>query len=108
MSTETIIEGNKLIADSPFSDCTKSFETYFNIVKKFHFEILDAEYHTSWDWLMPVYIKFKNAELTFNQKHYHKQIMAPVQAALISGIIENLFIELIAGITWYNQQNKNQ
>lgn len=48
MTTE---EGNKIISDF---DCTKSFDTYFNSQRKFHFTIEEAEYHTSWDWLMPV------------------------------------------------------
>lgn len=62
MTTEQIIEGNKLIAESPFvSDIhrkwiEKSSATSIRGIDTF---VSQAKYHSSWDWLMPVVEKIE-------------------------------------------------
>jgi len=48
----TTTETNKLIAE--FMETKDDKDRYFHESSEYFFEACELEYHTSWDWLMPV------------------------------------------------------
>jgi len=106
--TQEIIENNKLIAEfmgfkeEPFNRVhnmfTKEGEQWFTA----H----NSQYHTSWDWLMPAWLKFR--ELKFDDvKHQfyhskHKEMISRVIAYMNDGTPKLAFEALSIAIKWYN------
>jgi hypothetical protein len=89
------VEGNKLI----HIWMGKSFE---NDLKD---KALLLKYHTSWDWLMPVYEKFVN--LSFKQKSdrdEHQKHCRKLHNALLLPNIGFAHVFLSKGIEWYNKE----
>jgi len=66
------------------------------------------EYHSSWDWLMPVYIKFKNLDIKdVSFRGQHKQVCASFGNGILSGDINNAFNDAVMAIKWYNQNKQH-
>lgn len=64
-------------------------------------------YHTSWDWLMPVWIKFSRLgikENKFTEWYEHKE---KISVAILIGSIQVAHKYLSNGIKWYNQNLNN-
>jgi len=118
MKEKEIIEGSKIIGvfdgwqrkDAPKHSELNWFHPKYSTVILAGIAIFNSpksfKYHLEYNWLMPVYCKFRDLKLDLLQKHYHKQIMAPVKYALAHGTIEQLFIELVAAVKWYNHYIK--
>lgn len=60
----------------------------------------ELEYHSSWDWLMPVVEKIKL--LTSTQNEYYGRIIN----ALFTVDINNVYKAVVEFIKWYNQQKQ--
>lgn len=72
----------------------------------------DLEFHSSWDWLIPSWVKFNNLGLKhFScieiRKEYimYRNIISQV---IIKGDIESTFKLLSQAIEWYNKQSLNK
>ena len=119
MTTEQIVEGNKLIAD--FMNYPKEGEgsTYYYAMKHCY-ENNNMKYHTSWGWLMPVVEMIESigqSYVEFGKKHcriqpilYNPkkdcmewQILHETQCATK---IEAVYTAITSFLTWYNQQPK--
>lgn len=90
-------QSNKAIAE--FYGCTKSFDTYFDPVGKYHFEIHEAQYHTSWDWLRPVIDKIFNYALA-----YPEQVRKVIDMKIVVNI-DAAHEAVVKFILWYSTQN---
>lgn len=91
MEQDKIIEGNKLICD-------------FMGNEKITGRIADEQrqYHSSWDWIMPVVIKIRDLAIP----EYTKK--KDVQHFLVVADIENLHFAVVQFIKWYNTSNPSQ
>lgn len=106
-----VLEGNKLIAEfmgillDPLSNTKTSV----------HFGSKTLQYHTSWDWLMPAWVKFWDVA---NKMCFDKAVQEPYDqlrnirvifmACIDEGDISNAQRILSDGITWYNSLNGGQ
>lgn len=113
---EEVKEGNKLIANSPFSN--KSLREAIERDLKNHGEIYaygGIMYHSSWDWLMPVVEKIEKhgciVEIWLsNAKGCRitkvlsktKSWSAPVES---NNTIEAVYQAVVEFIKWFNQQS---
>lgn len=98
--TQTTLEGNKLIANSPFC----SDETHDAWAVASHHGALTAfysglKYHSSWDWLMPVVQKILKTD-TGTLDVYSLY----VSDALRTADINEVFQACINFIQWFNTQ----
>ncbi len=108
MTQEEIIEGNKLIAmfDGLEKSDMKDMEKYYFTVYGY-LTIEDLEYHSSWDWLMPV-VK-KCSKILNNDKE--GSLIAPffsINKALLEIEIDKLWKSVIEFIKWYNLEKLKQ
>lgn len=115
MTEQEITEGKKLIAEFIGYDWKNYEKTIVDEDKSYarlsgdrEIDVPlteeDLEYHTSWDWLMPAWNKFKDIEFSppFPQGHY--RICDHIKNAICNCDIELAFKELVEGIKWHNQQ----
>ena len=102
--TQEEIEGNKLIAEFK---CTKSFDTYYDSEGKYHFEILDSQYHSSWDWIMPACYKWDNlffdVALEYKLAQEYELRCDALDNAITKYEILPAFKQLVENIKWFNQ-----
>jgi hypothetical protein len=108
MSTENkeaeIIEGNRLIAEfmgyAVYPDDAQFMCAAMNHIKQKNVK----PYHSSWDWLMPAFKKFRDLEG-----------MPMLDWLVYNNTIENWIVRvnilyahesLVKAIKWYNQQTK--
>jgi len=127
MEANTIVKGNKMVAEfmgaTPFGSGI-DFSGYeftdspiYNSVKKlYHFE--DIEYHTSWDWLMPVVEKIQSLACNVNIINNYCQIIKFESGdtppsyqrtqTMAHTKIENVYNAVVQFITWYNQQQSSK
>lgn len=102
-----VIENNKLIAEF--------MELYYNVNKKAYINTYESpsflghnreedelEFHTSWDWLMPVISKITRDE-SLIENEYRESIMdtAPY------GLIEDTYKTVVEFIKYYNKEPLN-
>lgn len=118
MTTQEIIEGNKLIAEfmqvrNDFSDIyyLPEFGHYFNSYGQIEwnecFRSNELKFNSSWDWLMPVVEKIektKQADVIIHAKNlvqisYNKE----TKAYFYDSLLENVWLACIEFIKWYNQ-----
>lgn len=114
-----ILEGNKLIAifmggkllmnniyNFPVSFGYKeSYDEggYIGSGKSSVWDIDEMEYHTSWDWLMPVWYKFRDLKFTEETpQKLHNNYVARLAQDIAYGTIEEFFHNIQIAINWYN------
>ncbi len=102
MSEEEIIEGNSLIHE--FMGIPKSEQTGFEHPS-------NLLYNSSWDWLMPVWQKFRSLnwygqDYCSSYSHTHRYFVFIISNKLVNTSIDDVFNELVEGIKWYNKINK--
>ena len=110
MSSE-IIEGNKLIAEFMGLLSGKPQYPFTKPNESVNYRV--SQYHTSWDWLMPV---VKNiADLMLNKdweddKPLNEAIARwrPIANELEKINLENVWYCVVKFITWYNNQSKQE
>jgi hypothetical protein len=109
--TKEELEGNKLIANSIFCPDFVKINIDHHTETGNDIGLVDymgrLNFHSSWDWLMPVFYKFINA-IKFKEQNdewlrfttYRNRI----HDALIHRGIYATFFELVNAIEWYNSQ----
>lgn len=124
METNEIIENNRLIAEF-IGRCgkhNKNLYTFKGIDKVLKddiwYNLSEAKFHSSWDWLMPVVDKIES--LTFYANQTAKVCIKKNYASITIGIelftehynfdtkIECLYHSVIEFIKWYNEKNKDE
>lgn len=109
MKQETI-DGNRLIAEFMGWQSNK----YPHLPKKVH-QVLDGqeigvrvenlEYHSSWDWLMPVVKRINETAPHFTKES--KSIVENIYREVNAVEIQLAFSWVLEYIQWYNTQNSN-
>jgi len=122
METIEILEGNKLIAEfMGYEKYTiKGKSDGYRIVKintgiTFDSCVGSLEFHSSWDWLMPVVEKIELSGYVVNIKGISVSIsrlladdsIVQYVCGNLSKKIELVYITVIEFIKWYNSQNNN-
>lgn len=97
---KTIQEKNEMIATFMGNDAPRETWVYSD----------EAEYHESWDWIMPVVDKIMQLDYAFEiSQHgtYFKEINESEIISEVSGmpIIENTYEAVVEFIEWYNNNN---
>lgn len=119
METKEIVIGNKLIAEFYYKDAVLQPKTCEGSIVSW------GNYHTSWDWLMPVVEKIERLDLSFMAKNYswylgdvarfymlHKRCMVNVGNLTLANIfqtdrrLENTWYCVVGFIRWYDTQSK--
>lgn len=109
MTEQEILEGNILIAESPFGDCKVNRN-----VKVYQYERFDGhewaaeglKYHSSWDWLIPVWGKLRNRVWQKNKGSYpetFKILSIQFKIECFNATIITVFEVVVEGIKWYNE-----
>ena len=122
MKKEEILEGNKIIAEFMDKKFVGSNGEHIDI--EFQGRPLTAHYHTSWDWLLPVYKKLVTQlkKLSSDIKSYKGCSWVSKQATLkhiddcdcairceIWGVrIIDAFNGIVETIKWYNENKDNK
>lgn len=124
MTQEEIIEGNKLIAFSVFSE--DDIRDWVNDIGKpsDKFCLTTLKYHSSWDWLMPVVSKITKLgyEIVFEMKSNWDEstfsIYNPERGNELidpyiamedyspDNLLEYVWFSIVEFIKWYNKENK--
>lgn len=70
------------------------------------------EYHTSWDWLMPVYKKLNAHIILFETEDLKKQHerglhLRHIKSCLVGGDIDDFYVSLELALKWYNREIKS-
>lgn len=61
----------------------------------------ELKYHTSWDWLMPVWVKFSDLQLEDNSIFMaHRYSISQI---ILFMTIEEVFTAIANAIKWYNE-----
>ncbi len=116
LSWEQIVQTNRDMAR--FMGLNSRTVTYPNRITHYEVDVdfgvcskwIDMEYHTSYDWLMEVWIKFANLRLT-TPSHRRKHMALKMHIKDVLGYpvgdhpILNLYIALRAGLTVINEFN---
>lgn len=108
MNKQEVIDGNKLITEFlGYEQCGKAeWEyTYWMIEGKSYME-LELKYHSSWDWLMPAYKKFRG--LTGMKMPDWLSHCNTIENWIVRVNIEDAHKYLSAAIQWYNTQTQPQ
>jgi hypothetical protein len=102
--SEKVIEGNEAIAKFMGGDDYVRWCTDLDYPKK-------GKYHTSWDWLLPAWVKFWDLAnvMAYNNPSLYERlrnIRVIFMACIDLGDISNASRILSEGIEWYNKQTK--
>lgn len=107
MTTE---DKSKLIAESPFGGCTiNDKEKVFKYtVFGQQWAVEGLKYHSNWNWLIPVWIKFRDLPyLRIKEVLEHAEYMEYIQRAICQNETPSeAFEALVKGIIWYNSIKK--
>lgn len=68
--------------------------------------VRSLEFHTSWDWLMPVYRKVREKAFELKDNAEASQLFAKVMEQILYGTIVDVYLRIYQFITWYNQQKQ--
>jgi hypothetical protein len=101
---------NELIAEfRGWSSFKTEHDTFWHSTEKctaslweYHSLHLDS-FQKSWDWLIPVWIKFR--DLPSNKKHKEKNLSLAVKLASASKPLD-FFTHIVEAIKWYNENKK--
>lgn len=131
---QSIEEGNRLIAEfggwnkitTPLKEILytynfggelcelleKESRKYFPKSMKYYYCISEnLKYHTSWDWLMPCWIKFVEWYHEVGRKgiyHPSRKLRSEFADASAKGDLKECWNILITGILWYNSKTTKQ
>lgn len=97
------MDGNKLISE--FMGILTEVKGNF-LYTSIHWGSKLTQYHTSFDWLMPVWFKFRDMEAPPEQWLKHEEWKEVIARAITFGDINLAHSRLVDGIAWYNQQSK--
>lgn len=103
------IEGNKAIAEFCEMDACASQEhrtnkCYWVLFKKMYYKADEMEFHTSWDWLMPVVQKIKGvyANLDLELSMMVEKTFIILDLTIFADV-DTVYSAVLQFIQWYNQ-----
>ncbi len=112
-----VIEGNKIIAafmewyfEPAFSDINSTrHDRWITPYSPSWIITEQMVFHSSWDWIMPVYFKFRDLVITnevlFIQHDYWiKKVVEAMRYGDVSDNPSKAFVRLVEAITWHNNQ----
>lgn len=100
-----ILEGNKLIAESLFGNCViNQKDIYPYSVYGNEWRLEGLKYHSSWDWLIPVWAKlWEITDVPFEKSLQWNEIKGSKCArAILYGTVAEAQKEIAEAIKWYN------
>lgn len=107
---DTIASGNEVLADFMYGPKCWTFCRGYKAVSIptgenkgtiTYFDEMD--YKNSWDWLMPVWYKFRDLKFeSATDMRKHRSFCSEIAMGILSDGISEAFKELVKGITWYN------
>ena len=117
MTQEQIHEGNRIIAvfmEGVWKKDENGFSKYPSAIPDWAWRAYDfdkirpgaCDYHESFDWLMPVWIKFRG--LSLQNADYEQWVHSLSWYLYSSDTPFRLFDRLVYAIQWYNTQNNQQ
>lgn len=92
----TLQQKNEVLAEFMGYRSVNQFNTLFD-VNGYYYELYDMQFHTSYDWLMPVWRKFRGLEGLPNQTHSNV-----IRTIITEGSMSQFFEAMVNGILWYN------
>ena len=106
MTQEQIIEGNKLIAEFMGARPRRLNKHWWTGFAEYPHDIhiSSIQYHTSWDWLMPVVEKIhylKHPTMPGFGHYKGKVTLLPIAISM-----KSVYTAVVEFLTWYNQQPK--
>lgn len=109
MGQVNTMEGNKIIAEfmgfihEPSLDDEVLGKALWRLSDNENFYDSRMKYHTSWDWLMPVYDKFRCLVID-GEKNFRKRnrFVVLISDEIIRVNITEAYEKLIEAIQWYN------
>lgn len=102
--TQEQIEGNKLIAESPFGNLVRGSskeERWYRKDTGQQGYYTELKYHSSWDWLMPALLKAKGTKGSDEWNGWNT-----LNISLMACDIKGVFLQLTWFIKWFNTQSK--
>lgn len=100
-----VIEGNKIIAEfmgGKLKVYNISNAEYYIMSNKQKWMPEELKYHTSWDWLMPVYVKMQN--IGADKGLSYEKFYTNFHVGVTIGDIRYSWLAVVDFINWYNQQ----
>lgn len=101
-SNRIITEFDKLQINSEIPD------TFFK--DGFMYGISSLQYHSSWDWIMPVWIKFRDIDISEEsdaiKNNMHKWINCLEKELCSADVPYDIFNSLATAIQWYNNYKR--
>lgn len=78
------------------------------MIDKYWTPVAKLKYHTSWDWLHPVWVKFRDLKFTEETSmKLHLNYVARLSQNMVYDTIAEFHYRLYIAITWYNQQKQS-
>lgn len=114
MTNDEILEGNKLIADSPFSDLVKGSgeeERWYIKSNNQQGYFTELKYHSSWDWIMPACSKWDNLYfdvLEIKTREQYELRCDSLDNAVTRYELAPVFKQLVENIKWYNKNKTDE
>jgi hypothetical protein len=108
MSNEpTIEQKNEAIALFMGGIAVQFRERYITWGRKETMPVNELKYHSSWDWIHPVWVKFRDLKFTEETPmKLHLNYMARLAQDIAYGTIEEFHHNLHIAIQWYNKQKE--
>lgn len=80
------------------------------LIKCLHPKLQELKYHTSWSWLMPVWVRFRDLDFRGNapRRWNHENHKERIVNCLISGTIGECHEAMYNGIKWYQKINQQK
>ena len=106
---KTIIDGNKLIAEFMGVSHAAVDGNLYYYVNGDSYDTL--EYHTSWDWLMPVVekiYKLMNAITEIETNTTWAVLVSRLEESILRFKIADVFLVTVEAIKWYNNQSQSK
>lgn len=104
MTQEEIIEGNELIAI--FNEDIDNFYKWDGCRFTNGINWIIPEYHSSWDWLMPVCIKCSEIAKEYEDYSIEASTYNNIKFHLLTFNLENIWRKVVEFIKCYNQNKK--
>lgn len=106
MTSQEIERGNKIVAEFmqiPVCDRCDDCGNY-KFGSGMYYSPAKMEYHSSWDWLMPVAKKILQLTPIQGKAMQHILQMEVVVSALMLADIDKLYSAVLRFLEWYNSQ----
>lgn len=111
MKATTTEEKNKVLAEFMGESIIMQKSSVGNFLIPMRFDNVHhrgytaCKYHSSYDWLMPVWHKFRDLETKGMEKMIHCDYVEKLESAILWHPITEAFDLLVEAVEWYNSIN---